>query len=129
MTYPASPEHLDSSADYKVSRNDLIGIIVTTSNVFFRQNGSTASDLEESDNASESDNDTPGPDVLKRRRTCNNLTYVLSSQRCIDIYLHGAAFLNLSMAADLILAKADSVLTEGLDDNQSSRPSYVQHLN
>ena len=59
-------------ADYKVSRNDLIGIIVATANVVCGQNWSTASDLEEFDNTSESVNDTPAPDVLKR--ICNNFT-------------------------------------------------------
>ena len=92
-------------ADYKMIRNDLIGIIVTTANVVFGLNWYTASDLEESDNTSELDNDTPGPDVLKRRRTYNDLIYVFPSPRCIDMYLQDAAFLNLNMAADLILDK------------------------
>ena len=73
-------------ADYKGSRNDLIGIIVTTANAVLGQNWSTASDLEESDNISELDNDSPGPDVLKRRCTCNDLTsmyHIQVQKRCV----------------------------------------------
>ena len=115
-------------ADYKVSRNDLIGIIVTTADIVFGQNWSTTSDQEKSDNTSELDNDTPRPDVLKRRRICNDLNYIFSSPRCIDMYLQDAAFLNLSMAADFILDKGDSAVTVGLDDTTKVAGHHMYNI-
>ena len=63
-------------------------------------------ELSESSNAS-----------TKRRRSNTNLTYVFPSNRCIDLYLEDASYLNLRKTAKMMLEKDQGdVVTVGYDD-------------
>ena len=76
-------------ADYKVSPNDLTGIIVNTANIIFDQNWEKEDDVaaeedeydhNQSDTTEESDDDAPLPEgnysTSKRRMSKKDLTYV-----------------------------------------------------
>ena len=112
-------------SDYKVSRNDLCGIVVSVANLVFHQRWERHSELEgndgnDQDDESEFDTDeetTEPSGATKRRRAAKDLTHVFPSNRCLDMYLEDASFLNLKMVADKIINKEDGdVVTVGYDD-------------
>ena len=88
-------------ADYKVSPQDLTGIIVNTANIIFDQNWEkeqcVLDDKDQIDTQSditESDDDEPQADenasTSKRRMSQRDLTYVFPSSRTINRYLEDA---------------------------------------
>ena len=95
-------------AGYKVSPNDLTGIIVNTVNIIFDQNWEKEDDVAaeedeyehiQSDTTEESDDDEPQPEenssTSKRRMSKKDLTYVFPSRRTINRYLEDALYLNM----------------------------------
>ena len=114
-------------ASYKVSRDDLAGIIVNVANTIFGQSWKAKNEFEddvdddyENDDSEEKNNASLGDGEClqrKRRRSANDLTYVFPSARCIDKYLQDAAFLNLKAVADAMIEKEENdVVTVGFDD-------------
>ncbi len=110
-------------ADYKVSREDLAGVMVRTENIIFGQKWvrNANLDLEDDQDCSDDSEDTESVSTpqsnIKRRRSAKDLTYVFPSNRCVDKYLEDASYLNLQMAAKKMLDKYDTdVVTVGYDD-------------
>ena len=112
---------------YKVSRNDLSGLFVDFANMMFDQKWALSSTLhnsEYSDSEIESEDEChnvngipPTPNTSKtrmRQKSAKDLSHIFPSNRCIDRYLEDASYLNLKMAAELILNKDDEdVITVG----------------
>ena len=105
-------------ADYKVSPDDIAGIIVNTANIIFDQQW----EMEEKRNEYASD-DSDDEEVVepntsgKRRKYAKDLTNVFPSRRTINRYLEDASYMNLLMVAEELLNKCgDDVVTVGLDD-------------
>lgn len=99
---------------YKVSANDLAGIMVDTSNIVYEQQwvrGQLSSDNETS-----SEDEMQSPNEKKRRRKKDNNPYRFPSRRTLNKWLEDASYLNLKSAGEHIFNKQDSTVTIGLDD-------------
>ena len=99
---------------YKVSQNDLAGIIVMTANTIFRQAWSTSTDMYEevSSNSNSGENSEDGKTV--KRRLVDH-TDIFPSKKCVVEYLAGALYMNLEIVAKAIVNKQDKVVTIGID--------------
>lgn len=116
-------------SEYKVSYNDLVGIMIKTANMIFGQDWSASPndqelepELSENDTDVESDEDEDEPRPKKRKSySGDKLECVFPSHRTIRRYLEDAAFLNLRYVGEFLLNKdANTVITVGLDDTKKA---------
>jgi hypothetical protein len=85
------------SADYKVSYNDLAGVIVRVANMVFGQTWTLSGFATEKDNendvndsssyCSDEDDDKDQSNSKRRRKSTKDLTNVFPSRRCVQMYL------------------------------------------
>ena len=112
---------------YKISADDLSGIIVSVANMIFQQEWNE-SEKAKDDNSETVESDVAGENVPvqsdsdvsssqpKRRKMLKDYTYVFPSSRSLNRYLEDASLLNLHMVGEMMLNKGDNVVTVGLDD-------------
>lgn len=104
-------------AKYKVSQNDLAGIIVSTANILFGQIWELGPSWSDTDTASDTDESEDDSEAsTKRRRVHWDYRTVFPSRRCIANYLEDATYLHLKMVADFLTHKGENVVSIGLDD-------------
>ena len=102
---------VQSLAKYKVTPNDLLGIYV---NGVVHHNWKTSDDddvLEDGD-----DCEYRTLCVPKRRRRCDDRTYIMPSRKTVHNYLDNASYLNLEMVARHLAEISDNMITVGLND-------------
>jgi hypothetical protein len=115
-------------AQYKVSQNDLAGIMVATANTIFGQcwkiGPSWENDDDEDECESDSDDDTVNDNdgsERKKRRLCSDYRNIFPSRRCLAQYIEDASYLNLRSVAEYLTTKDEStVVTIGVDDTVKS---------
>ena len=90
-------------SDYKVSSNDLIGIVKDVGNIIFQQKWE---EPPTKDSDAEHDHE---PEDSSR-------SHVLPSRSTINNWLEDASYMNLKYVADTLMNKEDSVITIGTDD-------------
>lgn len=85
-------------ADYKVSTNDLLGIVMQVANTIFGQSWAVASEAVETEETDDEDSDAQDTSQ-KRKLKARDLTYVLPSRKTMSRYVEDASFLNLKVSA------------------------------
>ena len=109
-------------SEFKVSQNDVAGIIIHSANMVFDQDWYLSSEAESFDDDEDSSDDeehivdSAGPSKKRQGKSCRDLSNVFPSCRCIRMYLEDASYLNLKVVAEHLLNKDEKVITVGLDD-------------
>ena len=94
-------------ADYKISSNDLLGIVKDVGNIIFLQNWKLPDETNNVEHCSESDDDEVFSSIDRN---------MLPTRITINNWLEDASFMNLKFVADAFLNKEDSIITVGTDD-------------
>jgi len=105
-------------ADYKVSVNDLMGIIVSVANGIFDQEWQLTTEDDEDEEERKHDESDETTMTAKRRRVNTDIDNdnVFPSRRTLMRYVEDASYMNLKMVAEVMLNKEDQVVTVGIDD-------------
>ena len=107
-------------AEYKVSANDLSGIMIKTANIIFGQQWELNDETEvDGDDNDDDDNDCEDQEDMRYRKY-DQVKNRFPSRRTLNAWLEDAAMLNLKFVAENILNKEDNVVTVGIDDTSKA---------
>lgn len=119
-------------AKYKVSANDILGIVKDVANIVFHQkwklSNTDTSEAGNNDDDSEIElevviGETNVNSAQKRKMgESEDMCFVMPTRRCLNMYLEDAAYMNLAVVADVLKNndKAKQIITVGLDDTTKS---------
>ncbi len=107
-------------SSYRVSDEDLHGIIFTAANTIFNQAWELQGDLETIDHTNDSNSDVEQLSIVgvlcKKLHVCTKTYNVFSSRRTINRYIGDGSILSLRHVCESIInAKPDESLTWGVD--------------